>query len=231
MSVGGTRIEGMNDNVSRLDEGPHVPVVNVPNALTVLRLALVPVFVWLMLTAGTPARWWALAVFCVAAATDQLDGHIARSRHLVTDFGRIVDPIADKALTLGAFVMLAIDTSNPWMWAFTVVVAVRELGITWWRAVLLRRGIVVAANKGGKLKTVLQMMFIVSMLVPWGPVLGGAVGTVPTTIVVIQVALGVAALVLTVWSGLVYVVEGARLSRGGGVPSADEGGREGADEG
>lgn len=206
------------DNVHRLDEGPSVPLVNLPNALTVLRLLMVPVFVWLMVLEGDPARWWALAVFVVAAATDQLDGHLARSWNLVTDFGRIVDPIADKALTLGAFVMLSVDGLVPW-W-FTVLVAVRELGITALRAVLLRRGIVVAANSGGKLKTVLQMLFIVLMLVPWESFLAeGPAGIVRVAAWVV----GAAALALTLWSGGVYVVEGAKLiraTRADGTPTA-----------
>ncbi len=205
----------MDDNVSRLDDAPHVPVVNLPNALTVARLALVPVFVWLMLLDGVPARWWALGVFCVAAATDHLDGHLARSRNLVTDFGKVVDPIADKALTLGAFLMIAWDLGSVWMWVFTVLVAVRELGITWWRAVLLRRGVVVAANRGGKLKTVLQMLFIVLMLLPWGALLGDGTGGTPVAVRVVQVLVGAAALFQTLWSGGVYVVEGVRLSRRG----------------
>lgn len=196
------------DNVHWLDEGPSVPLVNLPNALTVLRLVMVPVFVWLMVLDGDAARWWALVVFVVAAATDQLDGHLARSWNLVTDFGRIVDPIADKALTLGAFVMLSVDGLVPW-W-FTVLVAVRELGITALRAVLLRRGIVVAANSGGKLKTVLQMLFIFLMLLPWGSFLGeGPAGAIRIAAWVV----GGAALALTLWSGGVYVVEGARLMR------------------
>ncbi|MDN5963169.1 MAG: CDP-diacylglycerol--glycerol-3-phosphate 3-phosphatidyltransferase [Actinomyces sp.] len=196
------------DNVHRLDEGPAVPVLNLPNALTVLRLVLVPVFVWLMVMDGTPARWWALGVFVVAAAPDQLDGHLARSWNLVTDFGRLVDPIADKALTLGAFVMLSVDGLVPW-W-FTVLVAVRELGITGLRAVLLRRGIVVAANSGGKLKTVLQMLFIVLMLVPWESLL---VEGPAATVRIVAWVVGAGALALTLWSGGVYVVEGARLMR------------------
>lgn len=205
----------MDDNVSRLDDAPRVPLVNLPNALTVVRLLLVPVFVWLMVLDGVPARWWALVVFCVAAATDHLDGYLARSRNLVTDFGKVVDPIADKALTLGAFVMISWDTGSAWMWVFTALVAVRELGITWWRAVLLRRGVVVAANRGGKLKTVLQMFFIVLMLVPWGALLGTAGGEVPVAVRVVQVFIGAAALFQTLWSGGVYVAEGVRLSRRG----------------
>ena len=196
------------DNVHRLDEGPSVPLVNLPNALTVMRLLLVPVFVWLMVLDGDAARWWALGVFMVAAATDQLDGHLARSWNLVTDFGRIVDPIADKALTLGAFVMLSVDGAVPW-W-FTLLVAARELGITALRAVLLRRGVVVAANSGGKLKTVLQMLFIVLMLAPWESFLGeGPAGAVRIGAWVV----GGAALAITLWSGGVYVREGARLMR------------------
>lgn len=208
------------DNVHRLDEGPSVPLVNLPNALTVLRLLMVPVFVWLMVLEGDTARWWALVVFMVAAATDQLDGHLARSWNLVTDFGRIVDPIADKALTLGAFVMLSVDGLVPW-W-FTVLVAVRELGITLLRAVLLRRGIVVAANSGGKLKTVLQMLFIVLMLVPWESFLAeGPAGIVRIAAWVV----GAGALALTLWSGGVYVVEGAKLIRSthaDGTPTAED---------
>jgi len=206
----------MNDsNVSRRDDAGAVPVVNVPNALTVGRLVLVPVFVWLMLVDGAPARWWALVVFCVAAATDQLDGHIARSRNLITDFGRLADPIADKALTLGAFVMLSVDGLVPW-W-FTVLIAVRELGITILRAVLLRRGIVVAANKGGKLKTVTQMLFIVVMLMPWTALLAGAGlgerGGLPDPVFWVGWAIGAVALGLTLWSGAVYCLEGWRLWR------------------
>lgn len=214
-------------NVSRRGGTGDVPVVNVPNALTVGRLALVPVFVWLMLLDGAPARWWALAVFCVAAATDQLDGHIARSRNLVTDFGRIVDPIADKALTLGAFVMLSVAHLVPW-W-FTALIAARELGITALRAVLLRRGIVVSANKGGKLKTVTQMLFIVVMLVPWTAWWAGGApvvrGGLPEPVFWIAWAIGAVALALTLWSGAVYCVEGARLWRAAPGAAGREGDR------
>ena len=213
----------MDNNVSRLDEGHSVPVVNVPNALTVLRLVLVPIFVWLMVADFSSARWWALAVFCVAAATDQLDGHIARKYNLITDFGKVADPIADKALTLGAFIMLSWIGDLPW-W-FTIIVAVRELGITWLRAVLLKRGIVVAANKGGKLKTVLQMLLIVLMLLPWAQFVGNpADSALPLWIYVMWFIVGGAALVVTVWSGLVYIIGGWKLSKQGSqdVHSADD---------
>lgn len=203
----------MDDNVSRVDREHALSPYNIPNTLTVARLVLVPVFIWLMVSSLPNVRWWALAVFVVAAATDQLDGHIARSRNLVTDFGKIADPIADKALTLGAFVMLTVAGLLPW-WV-TALIALRELGITWLRAVLLKRGIVVAANKGGKLKTVLQMLSITILLVPWRAIGagGGAVGAVATGFLHLGWTIAGLALLVTLWSGWVYLVEGMRLWR------------------
>lgn len=144
-----------------------VPVINLPNALTVLRIMLVPVFVWAFLLGTANARWAALLIFIVASITDYLDGYLARSWNLETNFGRLADPLADKALTLSAFVLLSIDGPISWFWVFTVLVAIREVGITVLREVLRRRGIVVSASAGGKLKTVLQISLIILMLVPW----------------------------------------------------------------
>lgn len=204
----------MAENVSRAEHAPTSSALNVPNALTLVRLILVPVFIWLMLQDGETARWWALAVFCFAAATDYWDGRIARARGIVTDFGRVVDPIADKALTLGAFVMLSVAGPVPW-W-FTILVAVRELGITALRAALLRRDIVVSASSGGKLKTLLQMLFIVLFLTPWPAILGGE----PPALVGWGFwTVGAAALVVTLWSGAVYVYEGVKLWRSSGAES------------
>ncbi|WP_195225004.1 CDP-diacylglycerol--glycerol-3-phosphate 3-phosphatidyltransferase [Schaalia turicensis] len=201
----------MGSNVSRVDHEHHVSPWNVPNVLTVFRLVLVPVFIWLMFLEASGARWWAVLVFMVAAATDQLDGHIARAQNLITDFGRLMDPIADKALTLGAFIMLSIAGLLPW-WV-TILIAIRELGITALRAVLLRRDIVVSANKGGKLKTVLQIFAIWLLLIPWQSL--GASWPVYASLAHGMLIFGwvVAglALLMTVWSGLVYVVEGAKL--------------------
>ena len=203
----------MDDNVSRVDRERGVSPLNLPNALTVLRLVLVPVFILLLVSGAPSARWGALVVFMVAAYTDRLDGKIARARGLVTDFGKIVDPIADKALTLGAFVMLSI--AHPWLWLVTVPVAIRELGITWWRADLLKKGIVVAANKGGKLKTVLQILAIWLLLIPWDLI--GAwefgLGIVAKIGFALGCAAAVLALVVTLWSGWVYIAEGRRLQK------------------
>lgn len=203
----------MDDNVSRVDRERRVSPLNLPNALTVLRLILVPVFILLLVSGAPSARWWALAVFMVAAYTDRLDGRIARARGLVTDFGKIVDPIADKALTLGAFIMLSI--AHPWLWLVTVPVAIRELGITWWRADLLKRGVVVAANKGGKLKTVLQILAIWLLLIPWD-LIGASefpLGLVAKIGFALGCAAAVLALIVTLWSGWVYIAEGRRLQK------------------
>lgn len=203
----------MDDNVSRVDRERRVSPLNLPNALTVLRLILVPVFILLLVSGAPSARWWALAVFMVAAYTDHLDGRIARARGLVTDFGKVVDPIADKALTLGAFIMLSI--AHPWLWLVTVPVAIRELGITWWRADLLKRGVVVAANKGGKLKTVLQILAIWLLLIPWD-LIGASefpLGLVAKIGFALGCAAAVLALIVTLWSGWVYIAEERRLQK------------------
>lgn len=140
---------------------------NLPNALTGLRILLVPVFAWLVLRADNSYvgwMWTALAVFIALMITDKLDGDIARARGQITDFGRIADPIADKALMITALVTLNI-TGALAVW-ITVVIVVRELGITIWRMVLLRRGKVVPASKGGKIKTTLQAVAVGMYLCP-----------------------------------------------------------------
>lgn len=175
--------------------------VNLPNALTVFRLVLVPVFLWLLLTDTTASRWWAFVVFAVASYTDHLDGQLARKYQIITNFGKLADPIADKFLTLGAFVALSILGDLTW-W-FTAIVAVREIGITILREVLRRRGTVVAASSGGKLKTVLQMLLIVLMVIPW------ASFSVHLWLQIISIAIWIvalAALIVTVWSGVQYVL-------------------------
>ena len=140
---------------------------NLPNALTVLRILGVPVFLWLLLQDGgndAGWRWWAFGVFALLMITDKIDGDLARSRNLVTDFGKIADPIADKALITAALVGLNITGVLP-VWV-TVVILVREFGITLWRMVMLRRGLVVPASKGGKIKTTLQALAIALYLIP-----------------------------------------------------------------
>ena len=130
---------------------------NVPNALTVLRILMVPIFGWLLLADGgqnVTLRLWAIGVFLLAMLTDKIDGDIARKYNIVTDFGKLADPIADKALMATAFIGLAI-VGALWWWV-PVVILLREFGITVLRMVMVRRGFVMPASKGGKLKTVLQ---------------------------------------------------------------------------
>ncbi|WP_233251370.1 CDP-diacylglycerol--glycerol-3-phosphate 3-phosphatidyltransferase [Serinibacter arcticus] len=177
---------------------------NLPNALTIGRLVLVPVFVLLLLAESTPTRWWALAVFVLASVTDQLDGHLARSRNLVTAFGTLADPVADKALILGALVTLSVLGEVPW-W-ITILVAVRELGITALRAVLVRRSIM-PASLGGKVKTVLQIVAIVLLVVPWSALVD------PDPMRVVALVALYLALAVTLLTGLDYVVKGWRISR------------------
>ena len=183
----------------------QAPLLNIANVLTVLRLLLVPVFIWLSLLPGDRARLAAVVVFVVAAFTDRLDGQLARSWGLVTSFGKIADPIADKALTLSAFVLLSIN-GRLWWWV-TILIVVRELGITVMRFFMLRRA-VMAASRGGKIKTALQM---VGLLTPWSFLFlpAGVAGL----LVKAAYAVVAAALVVTVVTGLDYVREAVRLSR------------------
>ena len=217
----------MSENVSRVQRDSKVPVVNLPNALTVLRLLLVPAFIILGLQQSWPALWASFVLFAIAAITDRFDGELARSWGQITDFGRIADPIADKALTLCGFGLLSYQGFLPW-W-LTILIAVRELGITAMRAFFLRRGVVVSANQAGKLKTFMQMVALGTLLIPWAHFV--AMSEVNEGWVVMLIRLGQIfagiALALTLYSGVMYVIEGARLMR---ASSTDEAGAEAVQE-
>ncbi|MFN2624947.1 MAG: CDP-diacylglycerol--glycerol-3-phosphate 3-phosphatidyltransferase [Mycobacteriales bacterium] len=152
---------------STTDERPRVPVRNAANAVTVVRLLLVPVFAFLLFAEGGHRLGWrvaAWAAFAVASVTDRLDGHLARTRGLVTSFGEIADPIADKALIGTALIGLSMLGELPW-WV-TVPVLVREVGVTALRFWVIRHG-VIPASRGGKAKTMLQSLAIgLFVLVP-----------------------------------------------------------------
>lgn len=180
------------------------PNFNIANVLTVIRLILVPVFIWLMLVPGVKAQVWAFVVFAVASATDKLDGTLARRLNLVTDFGKLADPIADKALVLSAFVLLSLHW--PVFWVVTVPVLVRELGITLMRLVLARRGRVMPASRGGKLKTVTQMALILLLLIPWEALVPAAWPVVR----VVAIVLSVLVVFITVFTGIDYVRQALR---------------------
>ena len=145
------------------------PVWNSANAVTMVRVALVPIFAILVMQDNTALRLSGVGVFLLAALTDKLDGYLARSRNLITSFGKIADPIADKALVLTALIVLTVLGIVPW-WVPAIII-VRELGITVLRFAMLRRA-VMAASAGGKLKTVLQITAITALLVPWQDITG-----------------------------------------------------------
>ncbi|MFB4300067.1 CDP-alcohol phosphatidyltransferase family protein [Actinomadura sp. NTSP31] len=187
----------MPEPVAGAPDPPPASVYNVANALTLLRIALVPLFVWLLFLDGTGWRIGAFAVFAAASVTDKIDGDLARSRGLVTDFGKIADPIADKALIGAALVSLS-ALGELWWWV-TVVIMVREIGITLMRFVVIRYG-VIPASKGGKLKTMLQV-FAIGFFIPPGPL-----------DYLRWVTMG-AALIVTVVTGADYVVQAWRLRR------------------
>ncbi|MGH8776190.1 MAG: CDP-diacylglycerol--glycerol-3-phosphate 3-phosphatidyltransferase [Jiangellaceae bacterium] len=181
---------------------PQASAWNLPNALTVLRLFLVPLLAWLLLREGGDddlSRVGAFLTFSVAMVTDKVDGDLARKRGLVTDFGKIADPIADKALTGAAFIGLSLLHELPW-WV-TVVVLVRELGITALRFVVIRHG-VMPAGRGGKVKTALQGLALGLYLLP-----------LPASLHPVEVvAMGIAVTV-TVGTGIDYVAQAVRLRR------------------
>ncbi len=186
---------------------------NIANALTLARIAVVPLFAWLLLHEGgqdVGFRLWATVCFVAAIITDRIDGELARSRGLVTDFGKVADPIADKALVGMAFVGLSLIDVLPW-WV-TVLVLVREWSITALRFVVLRHG-VMPASRGGKVKTALQSVAMTMFLLPLSsfPLAG-------LWLALAWVVL-VAAVVVTVATGVDYVVKAVRLraaGRGGG---------------
>lgn len=152
------------EGVARAAGRRSVSTWNVANALTAIRLALVPVFAWLLLGgSGSAWRVAAAVTFAAAALTDRLDGALARRHGLVTDVGKIADPIADKALVGTAMVGLSLLGELSW-WV-TAVVAAREIGVTAMRFVVIRHA-VLPAGRGGKAKTALQALAITGYLLP-----------------------------------------------------------------
>jgi len=185
---------------------------NLANVLTVLRIALVPFFAWALLADGghtTTGRLIATGLFVIAAATDRLDGWLARRSGQVTDLGKMLDPIADKVLIGTALVLLSWLGDLPW-WV-TVIILVRELGITAMRFFLLRY-VVLPASRGGKLKTVLQSVAIGLYLLP--------LDVLPEFVSVVAVIFMGAALVVTVVTGIDYARTGLQIRRTASRPPA-----------
>ncbi len=198
-------------NSAEANAGSASRIWNLPNILTMLRIVLVPFFIWFLIldapglqAQNGPWRWAAAFVFAVAIYTDKLDGDIARSRGLVTDFGKIADPIADKLLIGSALVMLSLLQELPW-WV-TILILVREWGITALRFYVIRYG-VIPASRGGKLKTVVQTVAIFLYVLP--------LASLAPWLGVVAFVVMMAALAITLWTGGEYVIEALKLRAAG----------------
>ena len=180
--------------------------MNLPNKLTILRVILIPFFVVFMLfdITGAADKWIALVIFCVASLTDMLDGKIARKYNLVTNFGKFMDPLADKLLVCTALICLtSMDRLNV---IVVLVIIAREFIISGFRLVASDNGIVIAASYWGKFKTVSQMVLIIVLIMDLGGV-WNVVGTVLTWV----------ALILTVVSLIDYIAKNKQVLTQGGM--------------
>jgi CDP-diacylglycerol---glycerol-3-phosphate 3-phosphatidyltransferase len=180
--------------------------LNVANIITVVRILLAPLFFTLLLVddgRDGVERIYAAALFVIAMITDSADGIIARRQNLVTDFGKLVDPIADKVIIGGALISLSILGELPW-WV-TVIIMVREVGITVWRFAVVSTA-VIPASRGGKLKTILQTVAIVLALCPFWTLFGTWVYAVNTIVMSL-------AFIATVWTGIDYLIQFRKQNR------------------
>ncbi|RBP67858.1 CDP-diacylglycerol--glycerol-3-phosphate 3-phosphatidyltransferase [Brevibacterium sanguinis] len=201
--------------IDRPESRPAPSPWNIANALTVLRILLVPVFLVLLLADGgddATLRWWALAVFVLAMITDKIDGDLARKYDLITDFGKIADPIADKSLMAAALIGLALINELPW-WV-PVIILVRELGITVLRFFMIRIA-VMPASRGGKIKTVLQTAAI-SLFLLLAPLATLVPASVTFVLIVLAWVIMTAAIVVTIVTGIDYCLQAAKLAKGAG---------------
>ncbi|MFT0847855.1 CDP-diacylglycerol--glycerol-3-phosphate 3-phosphatidyltransferase [Actinomycetaceae bacterium L2_0104] len=195
--------------MSRPENKPasQAPLFNIANILTVSRLVLVPVFIavyWV----DTPVRSaWAWAVFALAAATDKLDGHLARKHNLITDFGKLADSVADKALISAALILLSWH-GHLWWWV-TIVMIGRELAITLMRMYMVKQE-VMAAGQGGKIKMLLQSFGIAGLLIPWAAFLPEVLANI-----LIWASYGLLglALIFSITSAYEYVRDAQRIAR------------------
>ena len=176
--------------------------MNLPNKLSILRICMIPFFVVFALMEAQWAQIVALILFCAASLTDMLDGKIARKYNLVTNFGKFIDPIADKLLVMSALVVLTGQGRMP-SWVCIIMLA-REFAISGLRLVAADAGRVIAAGPLGKLKTVTQMASVILLLL-LTPVTGdGLLG--PTGVIIAQVAMYLA-VAMTLWSGVDYLIK------------------------
>ena len=178
--------------------------MNLPNKLTILRIVMVPVFVFFMLTnvGGAANKWISLILFVVASLTDLLDGKIARKYHLVTNFGKFMDPLADKLLVCSAMICL-IEMEKLAAWIVIVIIS-REFIISGFRLVASDNGIVIAASYWGKFKTVFQMALIIILIAD----LGGVFDIIGSIFVWIALVLTMISLIDYVWKNRQVLTQG-----------------------
>ena len=180
--------------------------MNLPNKLTILRVIMIPFFVVFLLAdvTGSADKWIALVIFCVASLTDMLDGKIARKRNLVTNFGKFMDPLADKLLVCTALICLtSMDRLNV---VVTLIIIAREFIISGFRLVASDNGIVIAANYWGKFKTVSQMALIIVKIMDLGGIFSGLEGV-----------LEIIAVALTLISLMDYIMKNKEVLTKGGM--------------
>ena len=178
--------------------------MNLPNKLTVLRVIMVPFFVFFMLTdvGGAANKWIALAIFVIASLTDMLDGKIARKYNLVTNFGKFMDPLADKLLVCSALIcFVELDKLPAWM---VIIIIAREFIISGFRLVASDNGIVIAANYWGKFKTVSQMAMIIVLIAD----LGGVFDLIGQILIWLALALTIISLIDYVWTNRQVLTQG-----------------------
>ena len=169
--------------------------MNTPNKLTIARMILVPFFVLFILTGwgGDANRYICLAIFVVASITDWFDGHLARKNNLVTNFGKFMDPLADKLLVCSALIcMIELDKLPAWV---VIIIIGREFIISGFRLIAAENGIVIAANYWGKFKTVSQMIMIILLLID----LGGVFDILEQIFIWLSLALTVISLITYIW--------------------------------
>ncbi len=180
--------------------------MNLPNKLTILRIIMIPFFVVFLLAdiTGSADKWIALVIFCVASLTDMLDGKIARKQNLVTNFGKFMDPLADKLLVCTALICLtAMDRLNV---VVTLIIIAREFIISGFRLVASDNGIVIAANYWGKFKTVSQMALIIVKIMDLGGIF-----------VELEAVLTLIAVALTLISLMDYIMKNKEVLTKGGM--------------
>ena len=172
---------------------------NWPNRLSILRVLLIPVIVILLYASAPWCAWSAAIFFALAAFTDFLDGYLARRNHLITDFGKFIDPVADKLLVLSTMIMLIhLGILPAWM---VIIILARELSVDGLRLVAMTKGQVISAGPLGKIKTASQMLMLVLMLILRKPLFSFVPGII----------IGIWITGITIWSGADYFVRNADI--------------------